>query len=199
MFFASIQRNFGRWSAVALWLAVSIGCTSVPVQVAQLHQKEGEILLTLEKAHLAMIDSFVDQKLLDFESFMFTIYGPLFRDNWEIDFPTVHGRDYDPAKDFALFYNDLVAEYQAESAPIEVIRKDLRSAITAEYGNAHKAHQAVGNWLASVQELNAIQKQSFNTLLGTIKPGINLDSIDAAVKEAIDKVQAKIDKLSANI
>lgn len=190
-----IQWNTGRWAVVMLWLVAAIGCTSVPPQVAQLHLKEGEILHNLETAHLAMIDSFVDQKLIVFEDFFFKKYGPAFRENWITIFETEQDRDYVPETDFGLFYNDLVAEYVEESAPIEEIRKSLRSAIKTEYRNAHSAHESVGNWLNSVQALNAMQKQFLKGLLGSIKPGLNLDSIDKAVADAKERIKAKIEKL----
>ena len=115
-------------------LAISLfGCVSVPPQIAKTHQKELEIIQALRSAHLAMVDSYIDQKLQNFENFFFDDYGPVFLNHWITDFKTLNNRDYDADKDFPVLYNDLVAEYQAESEPIEKARSQLRQAIEREH------------------------------------------------------------------
>lgn len=170
-------------------LAAACGCVSVPPQVAKTHQKELEILQSLEKTHLAMVDSFIDQKLHEFEHFFFHKYGPVFFNNWVAAFQKLNGRAYDQAKDFPTLYSDLVAEYQTESAPIETVRVQLREAISAEYRNAVLAHKAVGGWLDSLEKLNAAQRQTMDDLLGAIQPGLSLDSIDKAIETAKKHVE----------
>lgn len=179
---------------VASMLA-AIACASVPPQVAKTHQRELEILQSLERAHLAMVDSYVDQKLQNFERFFFTEYGPTFLAHWLASFRQLNGRDYDPSRDFPTLYNDLVAQYQTESAPIEHIRVQLREAIAAEYRNAVAAHKAVGGWLDSLEKLNAAQRQAIDDLLGAIQPGLSLDAIDRAIETARRNVEAKITDL----
>lgn len=188
-------RTVSRVCGLVLLLATS-GCVSVPPQVAKLHQKELEIITSLEEAHLAMVDSFVDQKLLNFEHFFFREYGPVFLKHWVATFKEVNGREYDPDNDFPALYNDLVATYQAESAPIEEIRVELRSAIAAEYRNAVSAHQAVGGWLDSVEKLNAAQRKSIDGLLGSIKPGLSLDSVETAIERAKANAERRIAELT---
>lgn len=176
-------------------LAVTGGCVSVPPQVATIHQKELEILQSLEKAHLAMVDSFIDQKIQNFEDFFFQEYGPVFLEHWMGAFQTLNGRPYDAAKDFPTLYNDLVAEYQAESAPIEEARRQLHIAIAAEYRNAISAHKAVAAWINNLEKLNAAQRQAIDDLLGSLKPGLSLDSIDNDIKTAKESVERRISGL----
>lgn len=172
------------------------GCASVPPQVAKTHQKELEIIESLQSTHVAMIDAYVDQKLQNFEDFFFKEYGPVYLNHWIESFKTLNNRDYDPSLDFSVLYNDLVAEYQAESKPIEKIRFDLKVAITTEYRNAIDAHKTVGRWLDSLKELNEAQRKAIDSLLATIKPGLSLDSIDQAIATAKENVAKRIDELS---
>ena len=182
--------------AVSLIYLFSLyGCASVPPQVAKTHQKELEIIESLRKSHTAMVDSYVDQKLQDFEHFFFYEYGPVYLKYWKESFRTLQNRDYDPARDFPLLYNDLVAEYQAESAPIEKIRSELKEAIEAEYRNAIAAHKAVDRWLDSLKKLNEAQRKATDSLLSSIKPGLSLDSVDRAIETAKVNIKKRIDEL----
>lgn len=55
------------------------------------------------------------------------------------------GRDYDEARDFEIFSNDLVAEYQEVSSPLDTIREDLKAAINTEYSNTYLLHDGIGD------------------------------------------------------
>lgn len=191
---SGISRAIRHQSFVVV-MFLAAGCVSVPPQIAETHAKELEILQSLEESHLSMVDSFIDQKKKNFESFFFNTYGPVYVRNWKKAFEEMKGRPYDPARDFPQLYNDLVAEYQAESAPIEEVRILLRDAISAEYRNALMAHQAVGRWLDSLEELNSSQRDSINALLQNIDPELSLDAIDDAIQEAKDNVEARISDL----
>jgi hypothetical protein len=190
------DRSRPRWAALALAVVLTGGCASVPPQVAQTHQKELEILTSLQQSHLAMVDAYVDQKITVFESFFFREYGPAYLRHWRTQFKAMHGRDYDEARDFQTLYNDLVAEYQTEVAPLETIRRDLREAIAREYRNALGAHEAVGSWLKSLERLNAAHRESLDRLLAGVKPGLSLDSVTTAVNTAIANVRDKAAKLA---
>ena len=172
------------------------GCVSVPPQVAKVHQKELDIIQNLRQSHIGLVDSYVDEKLLNFEEFFFNDYGPAYLKNWQKAFKTTYNRNYDPNKDFPLLYNDLVAEYQELTSPIEKIRYDLKAAINTEYSNAIDTHRAVSRWLDSLEKLNKAQQGAIDDLLAGIKPGLSLDSIDKAIEEAKAKVEKKIDELS---
>ena len=171
------------------------GCASVPPQVARTHQKELEIIESLQSSHLAMVDAYLDQKLQNFEDFFFNKYGPVYLNHWIESFKTINNRDYDLSKDFPVLYNDLVAEYQAESEPIEMIRYDLKAAITTEYRNAIEAHKAVGRWLDNLEKLNDSQRKAIDSLLVAIRPGLSLNAIDQAVKTAKENVEKRIEEL----
>lgn len=189
------MRRF-RWPLIAIILLFLSACASVPPQVAKLHQKEYEIIASLKQSHLAMVDAYVNQKILAFESFFFKEYGPGYLKNWQKSFKAVYGRDYDENRDFNVLYNDLVAEYQEEVAPIEKIRSDLKEAILREYRHVVAAHEAVDDWINSFEKLNSAQREAFDRLLGAIKPGLSLDSVDKAISKAKEKVEAKISQLS---
>jgi len=187
-----IKMNISHRTLIILLLVLFSGCASVPPQVAQLHQKELEIINSLQKSHMAMVDAYVDQKILAFEEFFFSEYGPEYLKNWQNSFKSVYGRDYDEERDFPLLYSDLVAEYQIEVAPIEDVRKKLHDAISREYRHAIAAHEAVDSWIKSYEKLNAAQRESIDQLLGAIKPGLSLDSVDKAKDEAMAKVKARL-------
>ncbi len=184
------------WVTLTIVLILSIGCASVPPQIAQTHQKELEIINSLQQSHLAVIEAYVDQKISSFESFFFKTYGPAYLKHWKKEFKKGYGRDYDESRDFEILYNDLVAEYLSEVAPIEDIRMELRDSILREYRHAIEAHQAVGGWIKSLEKLNAANREAIDRLLAGIKPGLSLDSLDEALEEAKDKTKAKILKLS---
>lgn len=184
-----------RWSSIVIVILLLYSCASVPAQIAKLHQKEYEIIASLQKSHIAMVDAYVDQKILAFESFFFKEYGPSYLKHWQENFKAVYGRDYDESRDFNLLYSDLVAEYQVEVAPIEQIRSDLKEAILREYRHLAAAHEAVDGWINSVEKLNSAQREAFDNLLGAIKPGLSLDSVDKAINEAIEKARSKISQL----
>ena len=184
-----------RWSSIVIIILLLYSCASVPAQIAKLHQKESEIIASLQKSHIAMVDAYVDQKILAFESFFFKEYGPSYLKHWQENFKAVYGRDYDESRDFNLLYSDLVAEYQVEVAPIEQIRSDLKEAILREYRHLAAAHEAVDGWINSVEKLNSAQREAFDNLLGAIKPGLSLDSVDKAINEAIEKARSKISQL----
>jgi hypothetical protein len=192
---AGLRRSVARIAVGTICALLLIGCVSVPPQIAKTHQKELEIIRSLQSSHLAMVDAYVDQKIQNFEHFFFHRYGPVFLSHWIDSFKTVNNRDYDPSKDFPVLYNDLVAEYQAESAPIEDIRVQLREAIATQYRNGIAAHNAVGGWIDSLEKLNAAQRQAIDSLLAAIKPGLSLDSVDQAVETAKKKVGARIAEL----
>jgi hypothetical protein len=176
-------------------LAGVLGCASVPPQVAQIHMKEREILDSLQKSHLAMVDAFVDERIQRFETVFFKDYGPAYLNNWRAHFKDRHGRDYDEKKDFKLLYSDLVAEYQAEVAPIEAMRKKLRGAIATEYRNALQAHDTVDAWLDSMEKLSTAQKQTLDRFLGSLKSGLSTDDVEKAVDKAIANVKNRIGEL----
>jgi len=178
-----------------MFMVMVSGCASVPPQVAKTHQKELEIIESLQSSHLAMVDAYVDQKLQNFENFFFNKYGPVYLNHWIESFKTINNRDYDPSKDFPVLYSDLVAEYQAESEPIEMSRSDLKAAITTEYRNAIEAHKAVGRWLDNLEKMNDSQRKAIDSLLAAIKPGLSLNSIDQAIKTAKENVEKRIEEL----
>lgn len=172
------------------------GCASVPPQVFKTHQKELEIIESLQSSHVAMVDAYVDQKLQNFESFFFKEYGPAYLSHWIKTFKSIKNRDYDPNQDFPSLFEDLVAEYQAESKPIEKIRSDLKTAIRTEYNNAINAHNTVGRWLESLEELNESQRKAIDSFLAAIKPGLSLDSIDQTITTAQENIKKRIDELN---
>lgn len=176
----------------AICMVLFTSCASVPPQIAKTHQKELEIIQSLRSTHIAMVDAYVDQKLENFEHFFFHKYGPVFLNHWMGGFETLYNRDYDSSKDFPTLYNDLVAEYQAESAPITELRVTLRDAIATEYSNAIDAHKAVGGWIDSLEKLNVAQRQMIDSILQGVKPGLSLDMVDKAVETAKKKVEARI-------
>ena len=182
-------------AASLLFGIIVSGCVSVPPEVDRTHRKELEIIESLQSSHLAMVDAYVDQKLLTFENYFFNNYGPVYLNHWIESFKTIKNRDYDQSRDFPVLYNDLVAEYQSESEPIESIRSDLKAAITTEYSNAIEAHKAVGRWLESLEKFNASQRKSIDSLLAAIKPGLSLNSIDDAIKTAKANVEKRIEEL----
>jgi len=178
-----------------MYSVMLFGCASVPPQVVKTHQKELEIIESLQSSHVAMVDAYVDQKLQNFENFFFKEYGPVYFSHWIESFKTLKNRDYDPSQDFPLLFEDLVAEYQAESKPIEKIRFDLKVAIQAEYSNAIDAHNTVGRWLENLKELNESQRKAIDSLLAAIKPGLSLDSIDQTITTAQENVEKRIEEL----
>lgn len=191
-----LQTAYSKIGVVVLSFSIALfGCVKVPPQVAKTHQKELEIIESLKSSHMAMVDAYIDKKLQNFEQFFFNEYGPVFLKNWTELFNTINNRDYDQSKDFPLLYNDLVAEYQIESQPIENIRLELKKAISTEYRNAIDAHNSVGRWLDNLEKLNEAQRSAINSFLSAIKPGFSLDSIDNAVETAKNKIEKKIEEL----
>ena len=189
--------RMGLWTLGLVGAAVFFsGCISVPPQIAQAHQKELEIITMLQESHMAMVDAYVDQKTLVFESFFFGEYGPVYLKHWQQNFKAVYGRDYDEDRDFRVLYNDLVAEYQEQVAPIENVRTDLREAVSREYRHAIAAHEAIGGWIKSVERLNSAQREALDRLLGAIKPGLSLGSVEEAMHEAMARTQGKISEMS---
>jgi hypothetical protein len=180
--------------SLALTLGLA-GCASVPPQIATTHQKQREILESLRESHLAMVDAYVDQKLLMFEGFFFDEYGTVYLKHWRANFKTLYGREYDEPRDFKALYNDLVAEYDDQSAPLQKIRMDLHAAIQAEYGNALTAHQAVGDWIGSMEALNTSQRQALDRFIQAVKPGLSLDAVDRAVATTVDMLRTKMSGL----
>lgn len=193
---SSSEHDRFKLFAISVLLLLLSSCVSVPPQIANLHQKEFEIINSLQQSHVAMVDSYVDQKILAFESFFFNEYGSKYLKHWRENFKAVYGRDYEESRDFNILYSDLVAEYQAEVVPIENIRSDLKDAVLREYRHALAAHGAVGSWINSIEKLNSAQREAFNHLLGSIKPGLSLGSVDKAINKAIEKVKTKISILS---
>lgn len=182
-------------SLILLW---AVGCVSVPPQIAVLHEKELGIIKELQKTHLAMVDAYVNQKISDFEQFYFKVYGPSYRTTWEANFKSVRGRDYDPDKDFPIFYEDLVAEYIEVIEPMESQRSELHDAIGGKYRLAISAHESIGTWINSVEALNNAQREAVDSLLGGIKPGLSLDSLEEAFGRAKDVATAKLGKLTGS-
>ncbi|MHB1051333.1 MAG: hypothetical protein ACYC09_14740 [Bacteroidota bacterium] len=184
------------FTSLAVLAFLHTGCVSAPPQIIQLHQKELEVIQSVQNSHLAMVDAYVDQKILVFENFYFREYGPSFLKHWRKHFKDTYGRDYDEDRDFHALYNDLVAEYQSEVAPIETIRKELRDAISGEYRNIFAAHEAVNGWIKSVEKLSTSHKESIDLLLGSIKSGLSLDSVDEAIDNSILNAKKKLTDLS---
>jgi hypothetical protein len=176
---------------IPLWLIMA-GCVSVPPQVVQTHQKELEIIQELQKSHLALAEAYMDQKLAEFEAFYFQEYGPAYRENWMASFKESRGRDYDPEQDFALFYEDLTAEYLEVVEPLNQMRADLKAAVETEYGNALAAHETVGNWLDSLKTLTDAQRMAVDSLLSAAKPGLSLNAIDSGFNEAKDAAKGRL-------
>lgn len=168
------------------------GCVSVPPQVVLTHQKEQEIVENLRVSHLAMVDAYVDQKLVEFETFYFQEYGPAYHEYWLESFEETKGREFDQTKDFSLLYNDLVAEYLDVSAPIEQIRSNLKTSIQTEYGNALQAHEAVNEWLESLKKLTDAQRNAADSILSGAHEGLSLDKVDEAVASAKQMVSQRM-------
>jgi hypothetical protein len=167
--------------AVAMALALG-GCTTIPHEVIRLHEKEAEIVSELQRTHLALVDSYVDQRLSQFEAFYFTQYGPKFFDNWKAGFARTYEREYDPAKDFNLLHQDLVAEYLETVKPVEELRLKLRSAIQEAYSQFFEAQGVVQAWLVSARKWNETQRTLTNKLLGSIDSSLSLETIDQEIK-----------------
>ncbi len=177
-------------------LAVTSSCVSIPPEITKVHLKELEIIESLKVSHLAMVDAYVDQKILVFESFFFNEYGLVYRTNWMASFKELNGRDYNQENDFPKLYNDLVAEYQEQILPIEKIRFDLKTSIILEYKNAIDLHRTTGNWIDSLKKLNDSQRKTIDTMLSSIKPGLSLDAIDDALENAKSKLKTKLENFN---
>lgn len=182
---------------IAMLVVSVLSCTSVPPEVTKLHLKEQEIIESLRKSHLAIVDAYMDKRIEKFERFFFDKYGPVYYKNWKEEFQKEKGRTYDPARNFSLLYEDLVAEYQAEFTSIDQMRARLRHAVTAEYGNALDAHLSIGKWLDTLEKLNTAQRQAVNMLLGFIHPELSLDKFDNAVEETVNNIRSKMSKKSS--
>ncbi len=159
------------------------GCVNVPSEVVQLHAKESTIANELQRTHLALIDGYIDQRLLDFEKFYFATYGPKYVTNWKATFKERRGRDYDEARDFATLHEDLIAEYLAKTTPVEKMRADLKAAVIAAHGQFGQSHDAVHAWLLSAKKLSDTEKALTNKLLGAANPSLSLEAIDAKISE----------------
>ncbi len=170
-------------------------CATIPPEITKTHSKELEIIEALKTSHLAMVDAYIDQKILVFENFFFTEYGLLYRKNWIDSFKELNGRDYKEENDFSKLYNDLVAEYQEQILPIEKIRFDLKTSIITEYTNVIDLHKTTGSWIDNLKKLNDSQRKTIDSMLNSIKPGLSLSSIDNAVDNAKSKLKTKLENL----
>jgi hypothetical protein len=171
------------------------GCASVPPEVVQAHQIELEIIESLKTSHLAMVDAYIDQKLTALESFFFDTYGPAYLKNWKSSFKQLSSRDYDENKDFPVLYSDLVVEYQEAIKPIETMRNDLKRSINTEFTNAILAHMAINKWIKSINSLQAANKAVIDKILGGIKPGLSLDTIDKKIETVKKELEEKLNNL----
>lgn len=169
-----------------------VGCASAPPQVAQLHQKEKEIIQSLQKSHLALLDRLIRKRIDEFERFYFKEYRPTYKANWKKAFQEKNGRPYDDQKDSLTLDKDMVAEYLEKFAPLEKMRADLRTAITTEYRNALNAHKEIGGWLSSIEKLNVIKRLAIDKLMEVIKPGLTIKEIEETINQAIDAAKKNI-------
>jgi hypothetical protein len=176
-----------------LLLVLFTGCVSTPPEVAILHEKQGELMAELKRAHLAMVDAYVAEKLQSFEQFYFQEYGPVYRRNWEAAFKEQLGREYDREKDFPRLYNDLVAEYNATIQPIAQLRTDLHVRISGAHDQALAAHDTVGGWIRSVEKLSSAERDAANRLLKAIHPALSLDQVDQAIERLRTEVQSRLE------
>jgi hypothetical protein len=196
----SARAHSHRLLPVVLLLGIAttqeVACIHAPPEVAQAHQREYDLIESLQATHLAMIDAFVAERAQRFDAFFFHDYAPAYFANWKSQFKIVNGRDYDEARDFALFSNDLVAEYQDLVSPLDTIRLQLHQAVVAAYADIALLHQGVGDWIQSVQKLNDAQRSSLNRLLGAVKPGLTLDTIEQATDRALAAVKSKLAALN---
>lgn len=194
-----MTKSYFNCTTLAVLLFVSlVGCASVPPEVAQLHQKEKEIIASLQKSHLAIVDRYIDKRIREFEHFYFEKYVPMYKANWHKVSQEKNKQPNDDKKDFPTLDKDMVAEYQKISAPLKKMRADLRKAITTKYRNVLTAHKAIGDWLSSVEKLTATQKQGINKLLGVLKPGLSLEKIDEVIDKAKKDLEQKIETLKPN-
>jgi hypothetical protein len=168
------------------------GCVQVPPEVIKLHEKEAEITRELKRTHLALVDSYVNERLLALEKFYFGTYGPAYLKTWKQEFKRQKGRDYDEAQDFAILHEDLIAEYQDKTRPIETLRADLKAAVTKAYDQFGQAHGTVGAWLASTKKLSDTQRTLTNQLLQGIDPKLSLESIDQKIASLQTELLGKI-------
>jgi len=191
-----MNKNYIKLLFLVPFLTFFFSCATIPPEVIKTQQKELEIIRNLQSSHLAMVDAYVDQKILVFENFFFNEYGPVYRKNWIELFQEFNDRAYDSERDFPKLYNDLVAEYQGELAPIEKIRFNLKTAIALEYKNAIDAHKTVERWLDNLKKLNDSQRKSINSFLGSVKPGLSMNILDDTIKNTIESVKSKMSKES---
>ncbi len=168
------------------------GCVSVPPEVAQAHQKELEIIESLKSSHFHLVDAYIDSKVIAFDKFYFEEYGPVYLRKWKKEFMDAKKRDYVEQKDFALFYSDLVAEYEDVSSGFGNIRHELKQSIKAEYANAIEIHNATNNWIKSVQSLQAANKAVINQILGGIKSGLTLDAVFSDGDDKINSMAEEV-------
>ena len=185
-------------TAIAVGFCIFLlGCSSVPIQVKSIHLKERQIIESLQKAHLALVDSYVDMKLKQLEQFFFKEYAPEFRKYWLNIFDKNYDRPYNAESDFAHLSNDLVAEYEdIITVPIQETRTKLREAISTEYLNALDAHQAVAGWLENAERLGATQQQAMNYLLSKIDPKQSLSLVDEEIVQVESDISDKLKELT---
>ncbi len=176
------SRNILLGACTLAILAFS-GCISVPSEIVQLHQKEMDIANELQRTHLALVDSYVDERLLVFEDFYFNEYGPKYLANWKAAFKSVKGREYDETTDFGTLHPDLVVEYQEKTKPIEDLRAQLKDSVKAAYAQFQQSHAGTHAWLLSAKKLDKQRRASTNRLLAAVKPDLSLESIDRKIAE----------------
>ena len=186
-------RLTSRLSFVILTLSLFMsGCASIPPEVSQVHQKELEIIESLRSSHLALVDSYVDMQIEEFDTFFFLKYAPVFAKNWKAAAKRELGREYEDDKDFSNMSQDLVTEYQELLEPVELLRGQLKQSILIEYSNVVEIHKAIDRWMKSIGELQTANRMIIDQILKSIKPGISTESIDKAMNSAIEKLKNRI-------
>lgn len=170
-------------SLAAVLACVLGGCISTPPEVIKLHAKEATLIGDLERAHLALLDAYIEEKLAGFERFYFETYGPRYRANWIAVFEQKHGRPFDEERDFPLLYNDLVAEYHDRVEPIMALRREMTGAVQAAYADVTMAHSVTGDWIESVQGLSGSQRRAADSVLGSVGPSLNVEAIEERIEE----------------
>ncbi|MBD9358618.1 hypothetical protein [Methylomonas albis] len=178
----------------AFFLATLAGCASVPVEVAQLHQKELSMIKTLEASHKNIVTAYFDSRISEFEGFYFKQYAPRYLENYKEAWENQNGKKYDYEQNFPSFYESSIAVYQSEIQPLYTLRNKLLTSIDDEYSKLITSHQAIDTWLKSVNDLNDADKKAINNILDGAIPGLSIDSIKGEVDNVINGIKAKLFK-----
>lgn len=180
-----------RCAGLAILLAVTIvsgGCANIPKESVELSSEIGKGIAESRRAHVALLNTYFQQKKTDLDQFIENDYLEALVGNVQQGLKKAGKPDTLTTAQLRDILKEVIAERDSKHADLEKTRVLLLGKIEDHYFTLTQANSGITALLASAVAVKDATTRMTATVKTTTQGKIDLDAIDLKVNEDLKKV-----------